>query len=79
MKNKQPFIGGFNRDAFTFGGGGTAYAISMRPMGTALTPSHPLRVKFTKKGAVDINILSVFHQKAENEWVSVPVAQPRTV
>lgn len=74
MKNQQPFIGGYNKDAFTFGGGGTAHAITMRPMGATLTPSHPLRVKFTKKGSVDINILAVFHQKAENEWVSVPAA-----
>lgn len=79
MKNSQPFIGGFNENAFTFGGGGTAHAISMRPMGTSLTPSHPLRVTFKKKGETPINIVAVFHQKGEAEWVPVPTAQPRFV
>lgn len=73
MKNRQPFIGGFNKDAFTFGGGGTAHAISMLPMGTSLTPSHPLRVTFKKIGATPINIVAVFHHKGETEWVSVPI------
>lgn len=76
IKNKQPFIGGFNKDAFTFGGGGTAHAISVRPMGTALTPNHPMRVMFTKKGTAPINIIAVFHHRGETEWVPVPVAQP---
>jgi hypothetical protein len=76
MKNNQPFIGGFNKDAFTSSGGSTAHAISMRPMGTALTPSHPLRVLFTKKGAAPIDIIAVFHHKGETQWVPVPVAQP---
>jgi hypothetical protein len=74
MKNKQPFVGGFNKDAFTLGGGGTANAISMRPMGGALTPSHPLRATFMKRGAASINILAVFHEKTENNWVPVPPA-----
>lgn len=77
MKNQQPHIGGFNKDSCKLGGGGTAHAISMRPMGTALTPAHPLRVKFTKKGVAAINILDVFHQKTETEWIPVPVAQSR--
>lgn len=77
VKNKQPFIGGFNKDAFNLTDGSTAHAISMRPMGATLTPSHPLRVKFTKKGEGGINILTVFHQKGENEWVPVPISQPR--
>lgn len=75
MKNQQPFIGGFNKDGCTFNGGATVHAISMRPMGTALTPSHPMRVIFTKKGTAPINIIAVFHQKGETEWVPVPVAQ----
>ncbi|TXG85447.1 MAG: toll/interleukin-1 receptor domain-containing protein [Sphingomonadales bacterium] len=73
MKNQQPFIGGFNKDACTFSGGGTANVISMRPIGALLTPSHPLRVTFKKCGATPINIAGVFHQKGETEWAPVPI------
>ncbi|MFC7333772.1 toll/interleukin-1 receptor domain-containing protein [Rhodocista pekingensis] len=79
MKNKQPFIGGFNKDAFKFINGGTAHVVSMRPVGGALTPSYPLRVTFTKKGSKPIDILAVFHQKGETEWVPVPMAQPQWI
>jgi len=73
FKNKQPYLGGFNIDAFTLSDGTKANAIAMRPMGGALTPSHPIRVTFSKKGAVGIVILEVFHQKGENEWAPVPI------
>lgn len=72
MKNKQPFVGGFTKDAFNLTAGGSANAVFMRPMAASLTPGHPFRVVFTKKGDVSINILAVQHQRAETEWVSVP-------
>ena len=63
FKNKQPSLGGFNQAALTLSDGSKANAIAMRPMGGALTPSHPVRVRFSKKGAVGIGILGVLHQK----------------
>lgn len=72
MQKNQPFLGGFNRDAATTTGGNPANVISMRPMGGTLTPGHPFRAKFTKKGDADIGIVTVFHQKGENEWVPLP-------
>jgi hypothetical protein len=79
FKNKQAFIGGFNKDTFSDISGNTAHGILMRPMGGALTPTHPIRVVFSKKGDVPIKIVGVFHEKAENNWVSVPAAQHRPV
>jgi hypothetical protein len=79
MKNAQPFIGGFNKDAVTLRTGGTANAVSMRPMGNSLTPSHPLRVMFTKKASASINILGVLHERGEAEWVPVPPAQLQSI
>jgi hypothetical protein len=75
LKNDQPFIGGFNKDGFTRSDGARLNAIAMRPMGGALTPSHPFRAIFTKKGELGVNVLAVFHQRGENEWVPVPAAQ----
>ncbi|EPT8452909.1 toll/interleukin-1 receptor domain-containing protein [Vibrio fluvialis] len=75
MANGQPFVGGFNKDAFT-SPNGSAHGILIRPMTSTLTPTHPLRVKFSKKGTVDINIVAVFHEKSENEWVEIPRAAP---
>lgn len=72
LQRKQPFLGGFNNGAATTSAGSPANVISMRPMGGTLTPNHPFRAKFTKKGEADIDIISVFHQKGEEEWVAVP-------
>lgn len=77
FKNKQAFIGGFNKDTFKDASGRTAHGILMRPMGGALTPTHPIRVVFSKKGDTPINIVGVFHENAENNWVPVPAAQSR--
>lgn len=72
MTNQQPFVGGFNKDAFTLATSGSANAILIRPMTSSLTPAHPLRVTLSKKGTADISILAVFHEKSENGWVEIP-------
>lgn len=74
FRNKQAFFGGFNKDAFTDASGSKAHGILMRPLGGALTPNHPVRVVFSKKGGTPINVIAVFHESAENNWVSVPAA-----
>lgn len=71
LANGQPFFGGFNKNAFT-SPHGSAHGILIRPITSTLTPSHPLRVNFSKKGTVDINIITVFHEKSENQWVEIP-------
>lgn len=77
LGNEQPHVGGFNKDAVTLPTGQLVNAIAMRPLGGALTPAHPIRVKFEKTGSTSIAILGVFHQKSEAEWVPVPIAQRR--
>jgi hypothetical protein len=72
MVNRQPFIGGYNKDAFTISGGGTASCIAFRPLGGALTPDHPLRFRVRCRGAAPIQFLGLHHQKGETEWVPVP-------
>lgn len=79
MKNQQPFVGGYNKDASTLNDGSPAHAILIRPMGGTLTPSHPFRVRFTKKGEELISLISIFHEKAEKEWVIVPRKSPLKV
>lgn len=76
LTNKQPFVGGFNKDAFTSTTLGSTHGVLIRPMTSSLTPTHPLRVTFSKKGSTDISVLAVFHEKSENEWVEIPKAIP---
>ena len=71
MQNNQPFIGGFNKSAATHASI-AANVISMRPMGGTLTPHHPFRTTFVKKGEAHLRIVAVFHQRNENDWVPVP-------
>ncbi|MEH3106786.1 MAG: toll/interleukin-1 receptor domain-containing protein [Sphingomonas fennica] len=73
MVNRQPFIGGFNKDAVKASGGGTASCISFRPLGGALTPSHPLRFRVKPRGKAPVQFLGLHHQKGEAEWVPVPM------
>jgi hypothetical protein len=73
MLNGQPFVGGFNENSIIKADGGTANAISMRPM-SALTPNHPLRIRIKRTGAAPIDLFAVFHQRTETDWVPVPIA-----
>lgn len=73
MGTKQPFIGGYNKDAFTTSDGGTASCISFRPLAGTLTPDHPLRFRVKRRGSAAVQFLALHHQKSENEWVPVPV------
>lgn len=75
LVNKQPFTGGFNKGVVTSVDGSQRNGISMRPMGGALTPNHPVRIRLKKKGEAVIALLGVLHQMAENEWVPIPIAQ----
>ncbi|WP_454918138.1 toll/interleukin-1 receptor domain-containing protein [Xanthobacter sediminis] len=74
--NQPAFIGGFHENEAT-ANDIVMNIIIMRPITATLTPSHPLRFGFTKKGATKIQILGVFHHKGETEWVPVPGALPK--
>lgn len=73
MKNESPFTHGFELNSATVNGV-TANVIGMRPLAASLTPGNPFRALFSKKADAEIEILTVFHQRSESEWVEVPVA-----
>jgi len=77
IKDQSPCVVGFNKDAFNLENGGTVNAVFLRPLATSLTPTHPLRLVLSKTGEKTINLIDVLHQKGENDWVRVPVAQFR--
>lgn len=77
IKDQPAFVGGSSKDAFTFTNGGIANAVILRPVAVSLTPAHPLRLVLAKTGETDTGLLDVLHQKGENAWVPVPVAQFR--
>jgi hypothetical protein len=47
-------------------------AIFLQPMGAALTPSHPVRLRLTRKGDAPIAFRGLLHERGENNWVLVP-------
>lgn len=78
IKGQSAFVGGFNKDAFNLENGGTVNAVFLRPLAASLTPTHPLRLVLSKTGEKAINLIDVLHQKGENDWRRVPVAQFRS-
>ncbi len=72
VNNNAPALSGFNPGVANLNGGGTANGLGIRPLNGALTPSYPVRIKLTKLGSTPINLIDVFHQKGEKEWVAVP-------
>ncbi|CAN7211161.1 toll/interleukin-1 receptor domain-containing protein [Pararhizobium sp. LjRoot235] len=69
------FVGGFNVGVATRPDGTTANAVVMQPMNAVLTPDHSVRLQLTSKGAATVNLVDVFHQKTETDWVPVPPAR----
>ena len=72
VNNNSPSISSFNINAFALASGGTANGLAIRSLSGALTPSYPVRIKLTAAGEEKINLIDVFHQKGEVEWVAVP-------
>lgn len=68
-------MGRFHIAAFTSVAGLKYNAVVMQPVGITLKPGFPVRAKFTKIGTKPIGIFDVLHQKAENQWVPVPLAR----
>ncbi|WP_211327661.1 hypothetical protein [Solilutibacter pythonis] len=77
IKGQSAFVGGFNKDAFNLVNGGTVNTVFLRPVAASLTPTQPLRLVLKKTGDKAINLIGVLHQRGENTWASVPVAQFR--
>lgn len=46
----------------------------VKPIGRALTPSHPIRFEVKKITDTPIDILGVLHEKGENNWIPVPLS-----
>lgn len=68
----QAFFGGFNAQSATDPSGLKVHSFHYRTMGGAITPGHPLRIKLTKTKDVPLNLVSVRHEKSENQWQQIP-------
>lgn len=79
LNDNSPTLSGFNQGVVKLAGGGTANGLAIRPLGGALTPSHPVRIKLTATHSAKINLIDVFHQKGETDWAPVPRSWAGTV
>lgn len=75
LAGSSPSMNGFNKDVINLARGGKANGVSLRPLGASLTPDHPVRIRLTKRQSVDLRFECVLHEKAEKQWVEVPLAQ----
>lgn len=72
VMNHSMTYGGFKTGIVTLGNGETANAITVKPVGAALTPDHPIRFTIKKLGAAPLQFLDILHEKGENKWLPIP-------
>ena len=56
------------------GHGIAANGIMLRPMNATLTPAYPVRLRLKPKGNSVLEMQGVWHQKGENEWAPITLA-----
>lgn len=79
VNNGSPSLSGFGVNVFTSSNGGMVNGLFIRPIGGALTPSYPVRIKLTSIGSKKINLIDIFHERGEGDWVAVPRSGPGTI
>lgn len=71
FKDGQPTLSGFTKD-LTLSNGLTGNAHSIKPMGGAITPKIPMKIKVEAVGDVPINILAVLHRSSYEQYSLIP-------
>lgn len=64
-------VSGYNADV-PLSNGVVTNGVFLQPSGAALTPSHPVRLRLTRKGEAPIAFRGLLHERGENNWVPVP-------
>ena len=64
-------VSGYNANV-VLSDGVVTNGIFLKLSGVALTPSHPVRLRLTRKGEAPINFRGLLHERGENYWVMVP-------
>lgn len=72
MANGQAHFGGFHVNVVSAPNGSALNGFSIRMMGGAITPAHPLRIKINKHTDIPLNVPAVFHEAGENQWNPIP-------
>lgn len=71
-KNYPMVTSGFNKDALPLTNGSFVNAVTIKPMGAALTPDFPVRLEIKKVKDAPLQVHQILHQCGENEWVIIP-------
>jgi len=71
LNGGEPFRHGFNKD-ITLDNGGVFNAIGIAPLGGAITPKIPMRIKITPTGQNEIKFKGVMHRKSDDHYGMIP-------
>ena len=72
LNGGQPHKGGFN-EGLTMPNGEVVNGIAVAPLGGAITPKMPMKLKLTPQAGKAIVFRGIFHQVAHDEWRAIPV------
>lgn len=64
-------VSGYNADV-RLDNGMVTNGILLQPSGAALTPSHPVRLRLTRKADTPIAFHGLLHERGANSWIQVP-------
>ncbi|RWD72797.1 toll/interleukin-1 receptor domain-containing protein [Mesorhizobium sp.] len=71
LNGGMPFRGGFNK-GITLDNGVVLNAFVIAPLGGAITPKMPMKLKLTPQQGKPVAFRGIFHQASYEEWKSIP-------
>lgn len=71
LNGGQPHRGGFNK-GLTMQNGEIVNGIAVAPLGGAITPKMPMKVKLTPQRERPVIFRGIFHQVSHDEWKAIP-------
>jgi hypothetical protein len=71
LNGGQPHVGGFN-EGVIMGDGTVVNAMAIAPMGGAITPQMPMKIKLSAVKEKPISFLGILHRSSYEEYSSIP-------
>ncbi|KQT03175.1 hypothetical protein ASG42_24500 [Rhizobium sp. Leaf391] len=71
LNGGQPHRGGFNK-GITMENGEVVNGVAVAPLGGAITPKMPMKLKLTPQNGKTVVFRGIFHQVTHDEWKAIP-------